>query len=93
MPKFCVKLRGAAVVRIEAATFEEVNAGSDDSPGHRDRVAKDADGKELGFFCGKGIVGRWIEQEASPEWLRDLSLPDADEIKRLSEYGEDSDKD
>ena len=68
MTRFCIKLRGTPeIVEIEAATFEEVRREGDleaiieGAPG--DRIAKDADGKQTGWFSGKDIAGWWIKPE------------------------------
>ena len=66
VPRFFVKIKGTPkVAEIEAATFEEAHREGDvgaillGSPG--DRVAKDADGKQVAWFSGDSIAAWWIE--------------------------------
>ena len=64
MPSYRVKLKGAPkIIHIEAETFEETPDSADPmSPSNR--VAKDANGKEIAWFAGKEISGWWIDQES-----------------------------
>lgn len=63
MTRYCVKLRGSPkIIQIEAETFEEKSDPLNPQvPGNR--IAKDANGKEIAWFDGKEITGWWIEPE------------------------------
>jgi hypothetical protein len=65
MPRFSVKLKSVPkIIQIEAVTFEAgESTDSSDLFGPANRVAKDADGKELAWFNGKDIVGWWAEPD------------------------------
>jgi hypothetical protein len=74
MPSYRVKLRGAPkIIQIEAATFEETTGNEPLDPCNR--IAKDANGKEIAWFDGKEITGWWIEPE-------DLSLAEERRVAR-----------
>jgi hypothetical protein len=76
MPSYHVKLRGASrFIHLEAATFEET-ANPENPSGLRNRIAKDANGKEVAWFDGREIAGWWIEPEKT-------DLADAIERARL----------